>query len=342
MSRYFKPKHTHNEFKRDRKTSFHDNFINKSLFVWGFSMVDPLHETIKNREQKIKCRCPEHGEFLITARGHIESQLSGGCPSCFNEWLSDERRTSSEELSKIKKDIEQVFEILEPFQPRNTTESIKVRCKTCSYETSLHLSNFIHRRDGCKQCSGKQLSKRYAMGRDKFIEKATMIHNNLYEYPEFEYINNSSKIEVVCKKHGSFFVTPVNHLYRRSGCPSCSGEKFYRIYDGSTNLYLIECFNQNERFMKVGISQDLKTRFRQFPYEYNALFVLNGEFKTLIDIEQRLHYSGKFEKYRPIEGFNGGQTECYSIDEKPKLIDHLTDLISLYPSYKYAEQGFVN
>jgi hypothetical protein len=40
---------------------------------------------------------------------------------------------------------------------------------------------------------------------EKFIEKSKVIHLDKYDYSNTIYINNYSKVEIICKEHGSFF-----------------------------------------------------------------------------------------------------------------------------------------
>ena len=54
-----------------------------------------------------------------------------------------------------------------------------------------------------------------------FIEIANKKHNYVYDYSRVEYINNTSKIIIICKKHGEFQQTPQGHLSGR-GCIKCA------------------------------------------------------------------------------------------------------------------------
>jgi hypothetical protein len=54
-----------------------------------------------------------------------------------------------------------------------------------------------------------------------FIEKATIIHGDKYDYSNVNYKNNSTKIIIICKEHGEFEQTPNNHLYGY-GCGKCA------------------------------------------------------------------------------------------------------------------------
>ena len=43
---------------------------------------------------------------------------------------------------------------------------------------------------------------------EEFIEKAQRIHGDKYDYSSVAYSDSRIKVEIICKKHGSFFQTP--------------------------------------------------------------------------------------------------------------------------------------
>ena len=53
------------------------------------------------------------------------------------------------------------------------------------------------------------------------------LHDSKYTYPNFIYVDNTTKFEVVCNLHGSFYVNHSSHTAKRKpvGCPVCSGAK---------------------------------------------------------------------------------------------------------------------
>lgn len=55
---------------------------------------------------------------------------------------------------------------------------------------------------------------------EDFIIRSSSIHNDLYDYSLVEYINNTTKVKIICPKHGEFEQTPKNHL-KGSGCKEC-------------------------------------------------------------------------------------------------------------------------
>ena len=56
--------------------------------------------------------------------------------------------------------------------------------------------------------------------RENFIERAKKIHGDKYNYSKVEYLNNSTKVCIICPEHGEFWQTPSNHLAGK-GCIKC-------------------------------------------------------------------------------------------------------------------------
>lgn len=61
--------------------------------------------------------------------------------------------------------------------------------------------------------------------RYEFIWKAIQKHGYKYDYRKVTYINNRTKVCIICHKHGEFWQTPDNHLNKKYGCPKCSVDK---------------------------------------------------------------------------------------------------------------------
>ena len=52
---------------------------------------------------------------------------------------------------------------------------------------------------------------------EEFIEKARRAHGDKYDYSKVDYVNNSTPVTIICKKHGEFKVRPVDFLRSRGG-----------------------------------------------------------------------------------------------------------------------------
>lgn len=76
------------------------------------------------------------------------------------------------------------------------------------------------------------MSKRIT--KEEFIERARKVHGNIYDYSKSEYIDNITKVCIVCPIHGEFYQTPRGHLSGK-GCRKCGIKK--RSEARTSNLY---------------------------------------------------------------------------------------------------------
>ena len=91
----------------------------------------------------------------------------------------------------------------------NSEERISVICK--KHGEFLVSPYFLN---GCWKCRGK--------GRTvaDWIAEFTKVHGNKYNYSKVTTISRTSKIEIICLKHGSFFQYPRKHK-EGNNCPKC-------------------------------------------------------------------------------------------------------------------------
>ena len=61
---------------------------------------------------------------------------------------------------------------------------------------------------------------------DEFIREVQLIHHNRYDYSKVKYINNKTKVCIICPDHGEFWQIPSDHLNGK-GCPQCAGNVRY-------------------------------------------------------------------------------------------------------------------
>lgn len=54
-----------------------------------------------------------------------------------------------------------------------------------------------------------------------FIQRALKVHGGLYDYSRTVYATAHTKLEIVCRTHGSFWQLPNNHM-RGMGCAACN------------------------------------------------------------------------------------------------------------------------
>lgn len=179
---------------------------------------------------------------------------------------------------------------------------------------------------------------------DAFIKFAKNIHGDKYDYSRVKYVNCSEKVEIICPIHGVFTQTPSQHIHVKHGCNIClntwalTKEGWITFTQNkSCVLYIINCYNNSENFIKLGItSNSVESRFfrkRDMPYEYDIIFEYkhtSGEF--IWELEQYLHDLFWKDKYKPLIKF-GGSGECYNFNilleslkvTKEKINEYLYD-----------------
>ena len=55
---------------------------------------------------------------------------------------------------------------------------------------------------------------------EEFIKKARDVHGDKYDYSKVEYVNNQTKVCIICKEHGEFWQRPLDHL-KGHECSEC-------------------------------------------------------------------------------------------------------------------------
>ena len=58
---------------------------------------------------------------------------------------------------------------------------------------------------------------------EEFIQEATLIHGDTYNYSLVTYINIRTKVTIICPTHGQIEIRPNDHLTKRAGCKFCAG-----------------------------------------------------------------------------------------------------------------------
>ena len=108
---------------------------------------------------------------------------------------------------------------------------------------------------------------------EEFITRSNLIHKNKFDYSKTKYINNNTKIKIICKQHGLFFQRPSHHL-RGQGCCKCNGYEFKRSNTEKfteksnkihNNLYDYSNVNYISNYKKVKIVCKNHGEFLQTP-----------------------------------------------------------------------------
>lgn len=159
-----------------------------------------------------------------------------------------------------------------------------------------------------------------------FIEKASLIHQNKYDYSKSVYIGFNSRIDIICPKHGLFNQLVKGHLSGK-GCKMCAQEsrtgtlasvsKYNPTFNYKIYKFLVWSDDRKELFGKVGLTLDVKRRIWGIPYNVEVLEVKEGSISNLFKEEQEFFSKIKSEglQYTPKLKF-GGYTECYKLTDQ--------------------------
>lgn len=94
---------------------------------------------------------------------------------------------------------------------------------------------------GCNLCGYEIGSKKQALTSKEFIAKAKKIFGNTYDYSKVNYISQSHKVEIICKKHGAFMQYAGNHIYHGKGCNKCGIESAREKTQMSQKEFISRC-----------------------------------------------------------------------------------------------------
>ena len=61
------------------------------------------------------------------------------------------------------------------------------------------------------------------LSKQHFIEQAIKVHGSKYDYSKVEYINEATKVCIICPIHGEFWQRPIDHVIGKKGCAKCVG-----------------------------------------------------------------------------------------------------------------------
>lgn len=159
---------------------------------------------------KVCIICPIHSEFLQTPANHLKGK---GCPKCKIEKLSNDRLSNIDEFIFKAKCCHNDTYRYDNFIYKDS--------QTKSYVTCLKHGDFLispnnHLRGtGCPICFGN-----IVLTTEEFIKRAREIHGDKYDYSKVNYINNWTKVNIICTEHGEFWQIPANHLQGK-GCNNC-------------------------------------------------------------------------------------------------------------------------
>jgi hypothetical protein len=157
-----------------------------------------------------------HGRWYVVADHALGK--SAGCLKCSKKyrwttktWIKAARRIWGETYGYSR--VKYV----------NNKTKVKIRCRRHNYKFYVRPRSHIYDNQGCSKCADN-----YRPGTKEWIKKAKEVHGDTYDYSEVVYVNNNTKVTIICKKHGEFKQLPRQHsTTAANGCPDCIDPEKY-------------------------------------------------------------------------------------------------------------------
>ena len=207
-----------------------EQFITKAKQVWN-TKYSYENTNYIDSNHKVTITCPIHGDFKTRPSDFLRKH---GCPKCKNDIISKNniktKRWSQEYfLEKAHLMYGNLFSY-ENARYINQITKLVIHSNILNEDFIVSPQNFF-RGDFPVKYRGETINKSWnSYTTEEFVIIAKIIRPE-YDYSKVEYKNNKNKIEVICPKHGSFYMTPINLIYNNQGCPICAqsrGETFVK------------------------------------------------------------------------------------------------------------------
>ena len=185
-------------------------WIDKAREIHGDRYIYSSVEYVNNRTN-VLIGCKKHGYFYQSPKSHLNGC---GCRKCYSETISKRRKSNKEEFERkanIVHNFKYDYNLVDYISSKT-----KVRIICPIHGVFLQKPNDHLNGRGCPYCGGKQ-----KLTVNEFIDKSKEVHGDKYDYSKTKYINQRSKVCIICPTHGEFWQTPHNHL-KGQGCPKCN------------------------------------------------------------------------------------------------------------------------
>jgi GNAT superfamily N-acetyltransferase len=294
--------------KESNKDSRTEEFIRKAKIVHTGEKLDYSKVVyINNRtpvciiDHELDENGVEYGEFWQTPSNHLKGQKH---PRKRGKIISKNKRMSQEEFIKRAKEAhkgenldysqvvykgahEKVYIIDHTLRPDGTEyggfwQEANAHLKGCS-----HPDKAINKHaDSCRS------------NKEEFVSKVKKIFPNQgYNYDDVEYVNNQTKVKVICPKHGVFEAIPFN-LLAGKGCPVCAhsiSKPEIEICELVKSIVGDENVIVRDRTVLCGKELDIYIPSKNIAIEYDGLLWHSEKYN-----KDRLYHFNKTEKCKEL------------------------------------------
>ena len=209
-----------------------EKFIEKAKKVHG-ERYDYSKVEYVNTNTNVTIICREHEPFPQTPHNHLQGK---GCNKCGVIERSLSQASTTEEFIQKAKAVHGNRYDYSSVNYVDARTHVMIICPDHGpfpQRPTNHLDGH-----GCDECKKIALSLLKTSTTKEFIEKSKAVHGDRYDYSSVSYVNNSTKVMIICREHEPFPQTPDNHLQGK-GCRIC-GDIAQALNQSSTTEEFIE------------------------------------------------------------------------------------------------------
>ncbi|MDB9984827.1 hypothetical protein OAE31_02920 [Gammaproteobacteria bacterium] len=313
------------EKRAESKKITFEQFIKRSRKKHG-NKYDYSKVILDGVDNNIIIICPIHNEFPQRPANHMRGE---GCNDCAIDKRASKKRKPYKEVLKEFIAVHGNNYDYSKVKYENTDKHVLIKCIKHDHEFLQTPYSHSKGMTGCEICKKDAKRKLYIKTKEEFISDAIKVHGKKYDYSKVDYKGAKVNVQIGCsnKLHDYFPQTPDAHINKREGCPICAEEirnlgftieqinKDNIYIDGM--LYVINAFDKNENFFKIGItSKTASWRFRgnsEMPYDFEILCEISIGLVDAYEHEQYILEKYKEFKYVPKIYF-AGKEEVLSIN----------------------------
>ena len=256
-------------------------------YKYNYSLVNYI-----NNKTKIKIICDCGNIFEQTTDKHL---IGRGCKICKRKIPHKLSMNKNLFISKVNKIHNNKYDY-SLVEYKNSYTKIKI---ICPIHGIFEQQPRIHLHSGCVKCINEERTKTTL----DFIFNAKNIYKDIFDsdfdYSLVNYINNKTKVKIICSIHGIFEQTPINHL-QGYGCKFCSKER-----------------------IKVKTDEFIKRAKLIHNNKYNYIFSVCNNAKDKVRIICPIH--GEYSQKVANHLFGTGCRKCADIKHRLKMIKRIEE-----------------
>lgn len=255
-----------------------EEFIRDARAIHG-DKYDYSEVVYKGVYVPVTIKCPIHGSFQKRPYDHLT--LKQGCKKCSNEKQADRLRKGVDFFLETARQVHGDKYDYSWIDYEDQTTKVKIYCPKHGF---FEQAPFVHISGaGCPKCGRETTAERQRGSTELFVNRAIKKYGEKYDYSSISYQDSRSKVEIICKRHGPFWLLPHEHLNGQE-CPACLRNKKFieRAQSVHGDKYDYSKVEYIDNESPVIISCPIHGDFKQRPHAH-----LRGRGCPLCGVESR-------------------------------------------------------